>query len=72
MMKYLIYTLVFLFALNFTSCERRVFVAQPATIRVVKKSPIQLKIVRVKGKRFYFFSGKYYAKTRRGYVVVGV
>jgi len=72
MMRYLVYTLVFVFALSFSSCASRVVVKQPATFTVVKKLPRQYKVVRVKGKRYYFFNGKHYRKTRSGYVVVRV
>jgi hypothetical protein len=71
-MKYLVYTLVFVFALSFTSCATRVVVKQPASVTVVKKLPRQYKVVRVKGKRYYFFNGKHYRKTRNGYVIVRV
>lgn len=71
-MRYLVYTLVFVFALSFSSCASRVVVKQPATVTVVKKLPRQYKVVRVKGKRYYFFNGKHYRKTRGGYVVVRV
>ncbi|WP_299523406.1 DUF6515 family protein [Winogradskyella sp.] len=73
MMRILIYTLVFVFALSTSSCARRVVVTQPATsVTVVKKLPRQYKIVRVNGKRYYFFNGRHYRKTRNGYVVVRV
>jgi Family of unknown function (DUF6515) len=72
MMRYLIYTLVFVFALSFSSCASRVVVRQPASVTVVKKLPRQYKVVRVKGKRYYFFNGKHYRKTRNGYVIVRV
>ena len=71
-MKYLVYTLVFVFALSFSSCATRVVVKQPASVTLVKKLPRQYKVVRVKGKRYYFFNGKHYRKTNRGYVFVRV
>ncbi|WP_412559642.1 DUF6515 family protein [Winogradskyella sp. MIT101101] len=71
-MKYLVYTLVFVFALSLNSCASRVVVKQPASVTVVKKLPGNYKVVRVKGKRYYFFNGKHYQKTRKGYVVVRV
>ncbi len=71
-MKSLIYILVFVFALSFSSCARRVVVTQPTSVTIVKKLPRQYKVVRVKGKRYYFFNGKHYRKTRNGYVVVRV
>ncbi|MDJ0644822.1 MAG: hypothetical protein QNJ57_02460 [Flavobacteriaceae bacterium] len=39
---------------------------------VVKKAPRYHKVVVIKGKRYYTWNGKYYKKTRRGYVVVKV
>ncbi|APY08523.1 hypothetical protein BWZ20_09520 [Winogradskyella sp. J14-2] len=72
MMKYLVYALVLVFALNLSSCARRVVVAQPASVTVVKKLPRQYKVVRVKGKRYYFFNGNHYRKTRNGFVLVRV
>ena len=72
MMRYLVYTLVFVFALSATSCARHVVVTQPATVMVVKKLPRQYKIVRVNGKRYYVFNGKHHRKTRNGFVVVRV
>lgn len=71
-MRYLIYTLVFVFALGFSSCASRVVVKQPASVTVVKKLPRQYKVVKVKGKRYYYFNGNHYRKTRRGYIVVRV
>ena len=69
-MRLIVYTLVFVFTLSLSSCARRVVVAQPTTVAVVKKLPRQYKVVRVKGKRYYFFNGKHYKKTRNGYLVV--
>ncbi|WP_298901054.1 DUF6515 family protein [uncultured Psychroserpens sp.] len=68
-------TLVLIFSvaclLSLSSCATRV-VAKPATVTVVKTPPKHYKIVRVKGKRYYFWNGKHYKKTRRGYVIVRV
>lgn len=73
LMRYLVYTLVLVFALSFNSCARRVVVKEPATtVTVVKKLPRQYKVVRVKGNRYYYFNGRHYKKTRRGYVVVKI
>lgn len=71
-MKYLVYTLALVFVLSFNSCASRVVVKQPAKVTVVKKLPRQYKIVRLKGKRYYFFNGKHYKKTQKGYVIVRV
>ena len=73
MMRYLVYTFVFVLALSFTSCANRVVVKQPATtVTVIKKLPRQYKVVRVNGNRYYFFNGNHYRKTRRGYVFVRI
>ena len=71
-MRYLVYTLAFVFALSLNSCARRVVVAQPHNVTIVKTLPRQYKVVRVKGKRYYYFNGRHYRKTRSGYVVVKV
>ncbi|WP_299121127.1 DUF6515 family protein [uncultured Winogradskyella sp.] len=72
MMRYLVYAFVFIFALSFNSCASRVVITQPSTVTVVKKLPRNYKVVRVKGKRYYFFNGNHYRKTRKGYVIVRV
>ena len=60
-----------LFLLNLTSCATRVAV-RPAKTVVIKTPPKHYKIVKVKGKRYYFWNGKHYKKTRKGYVIVRV
>ncbi len=70
-MKTFITLLLAIGLLSFNSCARRVVVA-PSTVTVVKTPPKHYKIVRLKGKRYYFWNGKHYKKTRRGYVVVRV
>jgi len=60
-----------LFMLCTTSCATRV-VTKPAKVTVVKTAPKHYKIVKVKGKRYYFWEGKHYRKTRKGYVVVRI
>ncbi|MCD2258192.1 DUF6515 family protein [Psychroserpens luteolus] len=68
-------TLILIFSavclLSLSSCATRV-VTRPATVTVIKTPPKHYKIVRVKGKRYYFWNGKHYKKTRKGYVVVRV
>ncbi len=71
MKKSLIFLLV-IFMCGFTSCATRVRAKTPAKVVVVKKRPANYKIVRVKGKRYYFWNGKHYKKTRKGYVIVKV
>ena len=48
--------------------------SRPAATRtvVIKKAPINHKIVVIKGKRYYTWGGKRYKKTRRGFVVVKI
>ena len=65
---------VFLFVcvyLNFNSCVVHTK-AEPTKVVVVKTPPKHYKIVKVKGKRYYFWNGKHYKKTRKGYIVVRV
>ena len=50
-----------------TSCAT-VVVKQPK--RVVVKRPATYKIVRVKGRKYYVWNGRYHRKTRKGYVFV--
>lgn len=71
-MRYLLFAFILIFTLNFSSCARRVVTTQPNTVTVIKKLPRKYKVVRVNGKRYYFFNGKHYRKTRRGFVVVRV
>lgn len=54
-----------------SSCATRV-VARPTHVTAVKKTPRHYKIVKVKGKRYYFWNGNHYKKTRKGYVVVRI
>lgn len=71
-MRYLAYTLFLAVFLSFNSCAKRVVVEQPNSVTVVTKLPRTYKVVRVNGKRLYYFNGRHYKKTRRGYVVVRV
>lgn len=68
-------TLILIFSviclLSISSCATRV-VTRPAAVTVIKTPPKHYKIVTVKGKRYYFWNGKHYKKTRKGYVVVRV
>ena len=64
--------LIFAFCMLFmSSCATRV-VTRPTNVTVVKTGPRHYKIVKVKGKRYYFWNGNYYKKTRKGYVIVRV
>nr|WP_299069098.1 DUF6567 family protein [uncultured Allomuricauda sp.] len=57
--------------LSLSSCatRTRVVTTNNSNVTVVKTRPANYKIVRVKGKRYYFWNGNHYRKTRRGYVV---
>lgn len=57
--------------ISLSSCATRV-VTKPANVTVVKTTPKHYKIVRVKGKRYYFWNGNHYRKTRKGYVMTRV
>lgn len=57
--------------LSFSSCATHV-VSRPAKVSIVKTAPKHSKIVVVKGKRYYFWNGKHYRKTRKGFVFVRV
>ncbi len=70
-MRTFVFLLSLMFALSLSSCATRV-VTRPANVTVIKTAPIYYKIVKVKGKRYYFWNGNHYKKTRRGYVVVRV
>jgi hypothetical protein len=70
-MRTLFIVIGFVFAVSFTSCVSRV-VVRPQTARVVKVAPKHHTIVVVKGKRYYFWNGKHYRKTKKGYVFVKV
>ena len=66
-MRTLLIIIGFIFAMTFTSCASRV-----AQVKVIRVAPKHHKIVIVKGKRYYFWNGRHYKKTRKGYVVVRV
>ncbi|NND62894.1 MAG: hypothetical protein HKN48_06830 [Flavobacteriaceae bacterium] len=71
MKKYLF--LFALIALVFSSCATRVVTTTPRTnVVVVNKAPRSHKIVVVKGKRYYYWGGRHYRKTNRGFVFVKV
>ena len=70
-MRTLFIVIGFVFALLLTSCASRV-VVRPQATTVVKVAPKHHKIVVVKGKRYYYWNGKHYRKTKKGYVFVRV
>jgi hypothetical protein len=57
--------------LSFSSCTTRAVVHTPK-YTVLKVAPKHHKVVIIKGKRYYFWNGRHYKKTRRGYIVVRV
>jgi uncharacterized protein with PIN domain len=70
-MRNLFIIIGFIFAMSFTSCANKVVVTTPRA-RVVKVAPKHHKIVIVKGKRYYFWNGRHYRKTNKGYIIVKV
>ncbi|WP_406685365.1 hypothetical protein N1F78_06475 [Seonamhaeicola sp. MEBiC1930] len=56
---------------NLSSCAARV-TKRPAKVTVIKTAPQNHKIVVIKGKHYYFWNGRHYRKTRRGFVFVRV
>jgi biopolymer transport protein ExbD len=70
-MRTLLLIISFAFAMSFTSCATHVAVKTPS-VKVVKVAPKHHKVVVVKGKRYYFWNGRYHKKTRKGYVIVKV
>lgn len=70
-MRTLFIVIGFVFTISLTSCARGV-VVRPQTTTVIKVAPKHHKIVVVKGKRYYFWNGKHYRKTKRGFVFVKV
>lgn len=41
-------------------------------IVVIKKAPRNYQVVTVRNKRYYKWGGKYYRKTKKGYVIVKI
>ncbi|TYA74087.1 hypothetical protein [Seonamhaeicola marinus] len=58
---------------NLTSCATHVKARPAATkVTIIKTPPRHYKIVKVRGKRYYFWNGNHYRKTRKGYVITRV
>lgn len=71
MRLFLFIAIVGLLALS--SCATRVVSTAPnSQVTIVKTAPRNHKIVVVKGKRYYYWNGNHYSKTRRGYIRVVV
>ncbi len=74
-MKHVLILFFALSTMSLTSCVTRTRVVTkpaPANVTIVKTAPRHYKIVTVRGKRYYFWNGKHYRKTRKGYVFVRV
>ena len=71
-MKKFILFLSAVLILSLTSCATRVVTRPTAKVTVIKTPPKHYKIVRIKGKRYYYWNGRHHKKTRKGYVVVRV
>ncbi len=69
MKKFVLIVLGSVLLLVGNSCVVHTRPAANSRVVVVKKAPRNHKIVVVKGKRYYTWNGKYYQKTRKGYVV---
>ena len=69
-----IFVLIFgiVILLSTTSCVSRVAVRPVHTTTIIKVAPKHHRVVVVKGNRYYFWNGKHYRKTRKGYVFVKV
>ena len=70
-MRTLIIIVGFIFTITLSSCATRVAV-RPTHVKVIKVAPKNHKIVVVKGKRYYYWNGRHYKKTGKGYVIVKV
>lgn len=71
-MRLFLLILTVLLTVSLSSCVTRVVATPPTKVTFVKTPPKHYKIVRVNGKRYYFWNGKHYRKTRRGYVLARV
>ncbi len=74
-MKHVLILFFVISTMSLTSCVTRTRVVTkpaPAHVTIVKTVPRHYKIVTVRGKRYYFWNGKHYRKTRKGYVFVRV
>ena len=69
-MRTLIIILGIIALLSLSSCAART--VRSSEVTVVKVAPKNHKIVIVKGKRYYYWNGRHYKKTRRGYVLIRV
>ena len=70
-MRLSIFCLALVLALGATSCTTYVFAKTPEAT-AIRTAPKHHKIIVVKGNRYYFWNGKHFKKTRRGFVAVKV
>lgn len=70
-MRTFVVILTLLLTLNLSSCATRV-VTRPGNVTIIKTPPRHYKIVKINSKPYYFWNGKHYKKTRRGFVFVKV
>lgn len=68
-MRPIIFVFSFLMMVGLSSCATRIEM-RPKTVTLVKTLPKNHKIVRVNGKRYYFWNGNNYRKTRNGYTII--
>ena len=61
--------LLFVLLFSTSACVVKKVVRKPSIV-VIKRAPRNYQIVTVKNKRYYKWGGKYYRKTKRGYVIV--
>lgn len=71
-MRHLILIIGCIAVFSFSSCATRVAVRPAANVKVVHVAPKNHKVVVVKGKRYYYWNGRHYSKTSRGYVYVRI
>lgn len=70
-MKTIYSILIALFiAVSFSSCATRVTPRSAQQVTVVKVAPKKHRVVTVRGKRYYYWNGRHYRRTNRGYVYV--
>ncbi|NQY05607.1 MAG: hypothetical protein HRT68_05215 [Flavobacteriaceae bacterium] len=74
MKAFYILILAIILSFSISSCATRTrVVTKPApSVTVVKVAPKKHRIVTVRGKRYYYWNGRHYRKTRRGYVYVRI
>jgi hypothetical protein len=57
--------------MSFSSCATRL-VAKLSPATVIKTPPRNYKVIKVQGRDYYYWDGKYFKKTRRGFVVTKI